>query len=424
MFAALRKVKVFYYIILILQELAKPKIFKTKSLIMNFLNDAFASLSGRVGNILPGVLGALLVLIIGLFLAGIIKRLVRGIMNKTTIDEQLAEKMNMNISIADFIAKMVYYLVVIYTLIMVLDMMGVSGVLEPLQNMLNQFLGFIPNLIAAGIIAFAGYIIANIASEATGFLSNSVESFAAKSGIQSGIDLSKIIKQLVFIFVFLPILIVSLDTLGMEAISGPATEMLGTFLNAIPNILAAAITIGVFFIAGKFITGMLTDLMQNIGVDDFSQKLGVANMVGNSSLSKMIGSAVFFFIVFAGVIAGVDRLGFGGSFGTILNDIFSIAGRVFFGMIILAAGSFAANLAGDTLAKGDSAWMASIAKIAVMAIFLAFGLSTMGIAENIVNMAFGLTLGAAAVAFALAFGLGGREAAGKQLEKFFDNMNK
>ena len=390
---------------------------------MNFLNDAIGSISGRMGNILPGVLGALLVLIIGLFLAGVIKRIVRGIMSKTSIDEQLAEKMNMNVNIADLVAKLVYYIVVIYTLIMVLGMMGLDGVLEPLQNMLNQFLGFIPNLIGAGIIGFAGYIIANIASEATGFVSNSVEGYAAKAGLDSGMDISGIIKKIVFAFVFLPILIVALDTLGMEAISGPATEMLGTFLDAIPKILTAAITIGVFFIAGKFITGMLTDIMQNAGVDDFPQKLGVANMVGNSSLSKMIGSAILFFIVFTGVIAGAESLGFN-SIGTIMNDILGIAGRIFFGMIILAAGSYAANFAGDTLAKGDSAWMASIAKIAVMAIFLAFGLSTMGIADNIVNLAFGLTLGAAAVAFALAFGLGGREAAGKQLERFFDNINK
>ncbi len=391
---------------------------------MNFLNDAFASISGRAGNILPGLIGALLLLIVGFFIAGIIKRVVRGVMAKTTIDEQLAEKMNMNISIGDLVAKLVYYIIVMYTLIMSLDMMGVSGVLEPLQNMLNQFLGFIPNLIAAGIIGFVGYVIANIASEATGFLSSSLEGFAAKSGMESGIDLGGILKKIVFIFVFLPILIVALDTLGMEAISAPATEMLGTFMNAIPNILAAAVTIGVFFIAGKFITGMLTDIMQNVGVDDFSQKLGIGSMVGNSSLSKMIGSAIFFFIVLTGVIAGLDRLGLGESVGTILNDILTIGGRVFFGMIILAAGSFIANMAGDTLAKGDSAWMASIAKMAVMAVFLAFGLSTMGIAENIVNMTFGLTLGAAAVAFALSFGLGGREAAGKQMERFFDNMNK
>jgi len=391
---------------------------------MEFINDAIASLSGKVGNILPGVLGALVVLIIGLFLAGVIKRLVRGMLSKTSIDEQLGEKLNMNFNVANFVAKLVYYLVVIYTLIMVLDMMGVRGVLAPLENMLNQFLGFIPNMIAAGIIAFAGYIIAQVASEATGVVSNSVETFAAKSGVESSINLSKIIKQLVFIFVFLPILIVALDTLSLKAISGPATEMLSTFLNAIPNILAAAITVGVFFIGGKFVTSMLTDLLQNIGVDDMGQKMGIADIVGNNSIAKLIGNTAFFFILFAGVIAGVDRLGFSGSLGTILNDIFAITGKIFFGVIIMAVGSWIANLAGDALAKGESAWMASIAKIAIMGMFLAFALSTMGIAENIVNMAFGLTLGAAAVAFALAFGLGGREAAGKQLERFFDNINR
>lgn len=391
---------------------------------MEFLQNAIASLSGRVGNILPGVLGALVVLIIGLFLAGVMKRLVRGMLGRTTIDERIGEKLSMNFNIADLVAKLVYYLVVIYTLIMVLDMMGVRGVLAPLENMLNQFLGFIPNMIAAGIIAFAGYIIAQIASEATGVVSNSVETFAAKSGVQSSVNLSKIIKQLVFIFVFLPILIVALDTLNLKAISGPATEMLSTFLNSIPNILAAAITIGVFFIGGKFVTGMLTDLLQNIGVDDMGQKMGIADIVGNNSIAKLIGNTAFFFILFAGVIAGIERLGLSGSLGNILNDIFGITGKIFFGVIIMAVGSWIANLAGDALAKGESAWMASIAKIAVMGMFLAFALSTMGIAENIVNMAFGLTLGAAAVAFALAFGLGGREAAGKQLERFFDDINK
>ena len=151
------------------------------------------------------------------------------------------------------------------------------------------------------------------------------------------------------------------------------------------------------------------------------QKLGIANMVGNNSIAKVIGNLAFFFILFTGIIAGVDRLGLG-SVSTILNDILGITGRVAFGGAILMAGFWIANLAHDTLAKSDPS-MATIARIAVLAIFLAFGLSTMGIADNIVNLAFGLTLGAAAVAFALAFGLGGREAAGKQMEKFFDNFN-
>jgi hypothetical protein len=52
------------------------------------------------------------------------------------------------------------------------------------------------------------------------------------------------------------------------------------------------------------------------------------------------------------------------------------------------------------------------------------GLRAMGIADDIVNLAFGLTLGAVAIAVALSFGLGGREAAGKQMEHWLSKFRK
>lgn len=48
----------------------------------------------------------------------------------------------------------------------------------------------------------------------------------------------------------------------------------------------------------------------------------------------------------------------------------------------------------------------------------------MGIADTIVHLAFGLSLGAVAVAVALSFGLGGREAAGKQMEYILSKFRK
>jgi len=48
----------------------------------------------------------------------------------------------------------------------------------------------------------------------------------------------------------------------------------------------------------------------------------------------------------------------------------------------------------------------------------------MGIADSIVNLAFGLTLGAVAVAVALSFGLGGREAAGKLMEHWVSKLRR
>ena len=59
-----------------------------------------------------------------------------------------------------------------------------------------------------------------------------------------------------------------------------------------------------------------------------------------------------------------------------------------------------------------------------MGLVLAMGLKAMGIADSIVNLAFGLTLGAVAVAFALSFGLGGQEAAARLLRKMQDKMDE
>ncbi len=392
---------------------------------MEYIENLFTSLSGQFGNKLPGIVGALVVLLLGFFIAGIIRKLVEKLMGRTSIDEKIGQKMQTSIRIDKFVAKLAYYLIVVYTLIVVLNLLGVDGVLEPLQDMLNKFVGFLPNVIGAGIIAFAGYIISSIGSEATGFLSERLEGFGRKIGLDAGsVDLSKIVKQIVFIIIFIPILIVALDTLNMDAISQPATEMLNTLLNSIPKIIAAVLLLGVFFIVGKYVVTIVSDLLRNLGLDNLATNMGLNRVIGQTSLSGLIGNVALFFIMFMGVIAAADKLELT-QVQTILSNVMHIAGKVFFGLIIMMAGIFLSNLVTDMLSKSEgNGYMIPIAKFAVMGIFLAFALHTMGIAESIVNLAFGLTLGSVAIAFALSFGLGGREAAGKQMDKFFNKFDK
>lgn len=390
---------------------------------MDYFNNLIGSLTAKFGNVLPGVLGALLVLIIGFIVAGIVKRVAKGLLARTKMDEKIGAKLGSAYRLDTFISKLLYYIVIVYTLIIVLDMLGVTNVLDPLKDMVSEFVGFLPNLIAAGIIGFAGYIISSLGSEATGFVSERLEAFGGRIGMDSeGVNISKIVKQVVFILIFIPILIVALDTLNMKSISEPATEMLGSFLNAIPKIIAAGILLAVFYIAGKYIVSILVDLLRNFGLDNFSQQLGVSSVIGGASISKMIGNVVLFFIIFTGLIAAADKLEMG-QVQVILRDVFDIAGRVFFGLIILVGGVFISNVAVKALSDSpNNAWLIPIIRFAILGIFLAFALHTMGIAESIVNLAFGLTLGAIAVAFALSFGLGGREAAGKQMDHFFTKM--
>jgi len=392
---------------------------------MEILENLMSALSTRFGNVLPAIIGAVLVILIGFFIARLVRKLVENLLKKTSIDEKIAQKLHSPVRIDTFVAKLAYYLVVIYALIIALNLLGVDGVTAPLEAMLAKFMEFLPNIIGAGVIGFVGYMIASIVSEMTGFLSESLESFGEKMGFDAGsISLSKILKQIVFVIIFIPILIIALDTLKMESISRPASEMLASLLDAIPMIIAAVILLAVFYVVGKFIVNFLTELLKSLGVDDMVKNMGLESIFGDTKFSSLIGSIVFFFIMFTGVIAAANKLNIG-QVEVILTNVMGIAGKVFFGMIILMAGVFISNLAVKALsASGKNNHMIPLVRFAVIGIFLSFALHTMGIAASIVNLAFGLTLGAIAVAFALSFGLGGREAAGKEMERFFENLRK
>ncbi|MBE7685954.1 hypothetical protein F7647_07745 [Tenacibaculum piscium] len=71
----------------------------------------------------------------------------------------------------------------------------------------------------------------------------------------------------------------------------------------------------------------------------------------------------------------------------------------------------------------DNKFVGSIVRVAILAVFLAIGLGKMGIADDIINLAFGITLGAVALTVVLSFGLGGREAGGKQMEKILNKFS-
>jgi hypothetical protein len=95
---------------------------------------------------------------------------------------------------------------------------------------------------------------------------------------------------------------------------------------------------------------------------------------------------------------------------------------VIFGTLIIVVGIFLgriiANLVGS--GTGEGGYAQTIVRYAIIALFTAIGLTFMGLADQIVMLAFGLILGSAAIACALAFGLGGRDAAARVLDRWTD----
>ncbi|WP_088322738.1 mechanosensitive ion channel [Polaribacter tangerinus] len=384
---------------------------------MNQIIETYNQLTGSFG----GPLSAILIIVIGWFIAGLLKRITKKIISKTGIDKSLnSEKVNFG----TLIAKLIYYIVMIFVFMLALDKLGMTSVLEPIKQLLNKFTSFIPNIVGAGLVAYIGYMLATIGAELVALSGGTIKKFTPKLRLPENINVVDILKKVVFIFIFIPLLISALNILNIDSVSEPASNMLESFFNAIPKVLVATIILIVFLVGGRFLSELLKDLLDSLNLNEVLNKAGLTSLTGKTNIERLIANLVYAFIIVFGLITAIDKLEFT-KLSEIMFTVVEMGGNIIFGLVILAIGNWIATVASKNFLKSDNnPFVGNIIKIAILAIFLAIGLSRMGIAEDIINLAFGITLGAIALTVVLAFGLGGREAAGKQMSKILDKFNQ
>lgn len=386
------------------------------------MNDFFTSILAFMekGGPIFNMIAVILILIIGRWIAKLISRIIQKAIQSSKVDEHLKVK---GFSISAFIAKLVYFLLMIMVLMSALEILGVREVLDPLKAMTLKFFNYIPNIIIAGLIGYIGYFLAKIISEAVNLIGDSLLNIVPKLNLPEKINIVEVAKKVVFIFIFIPILIIAINTLDIEAITKPSTAMLNKFSLAIPNILAAIIILLVAVVLGKLVTSLLKGLLDSLKLNNIVDKLELDKIIGKVKLSALISNIAYFLIVYFAIIEAANQLGFD-NIVVILTDLLYLIGKIAFGLLILIIGNFVANITVNLYNKSENSnkFVGAILRGSVIIIFLTMGLYAMGIAESIVELAFTLGMGAIAIAFALAFGLGGRDAAGEELKGFFKKL--
>jgi hypothetical protein len=143
-------------------------------------------------------------------------------------------------------------------------------------------------------------------------------------------------------------------------------------------------------------------------------------------IEKWVGRGFFFLIMLFATIEAVDILGFAVLSGLIAQFLV-FAGHVLLGLFIFAVGLYLANLAARTVKASSAAQaplLAVAARVSILVLAGAMALRQMGLANEIITLAFGLLLGAIAVAVAIAFGIGGRDLAAEVLSGWRQEMEK
>ncbi|MBC8366487.1 mechanosensitive ion channel [bacterium] len=393
-----------------------------------------APISGLLSQLLeflPQMLGAAVLVFAAWALASILRMLVSRVLQSGRLGERLRIQADIespdHFELHRILGEVVYWFIFLLFLPAILSTLSLGGLLMPVQAMLDQFLGFLPNLFAAAVILLVGWFVARILKQiVTHFLiAIRIDSLGEKAGMESVLkksSLSKIVGIIVYVLVLIPVIVSAMNALQLSTITAPASAMLTTLLGAIPAIFTALLVLLVSYFIAKVLSGLVVSILQSTRFDSVFVHLRLTKTppTGGSTPSTVLGRLILVTVMLFAVAEAFRLLGF-----SVMTDlswmILVIGGRVLFGLLIAAGGIFIANIASDVVRASGSAkshLLAMVSRIAILVLVGALALQQIGLSGEIINLTFGLTLGAVAVALAIAFGFGGREAAARQIEQW------
>ena len=363
-------------------------------------------------------------------------------------------------SLSETIGNALYWFIFLLFLPSILSTLGLEGTLVPVQELLNDILSILPNILAAIVIAAAGWLVAQVVRRiVTNLLAaagidriGSRFGFSTRPGNQS---LSWLIGTIVFVLILIPTAIAALQALRIEAISEPAIAMLNEILNILPELFAAGVILALAYVAGHFIAELITNILTGAGFNRIFQWLGFPTRPSTATApppptaaepgmpgappprptttptpsktpSEIVGIIAWVGIMLFATLAAVNIINIV-ALTALVSGIILIAGQILAGLIIFAVGLYLANLAFRVILSAGSRQsriLAQTARIAIIILVSAMALQQMGIASDIVNLAFGLLFGAIAVAIALAFGLGSRDIAAEQVREWLNSFKR
>lgn len=383
----------------------------------------------------PNIIAAAGLLLLAWVLATSLRFITTKTLGMTKLDDTMTEQVGLSQEgqppMSETLATIVYWFVFLLFIPLVLNALQMEGLLGPVQGMIDEILGALPNILQAAIIFLIGWFIARIIRRiVTSFLTAiGADSLGERVGLGAAVGgqtLSNIIGTVVYSIIIIVVLISALEALQIEAVSAPATNMLNTLLEAIPAIFGAMIILGITYFIAQLVSSLVTNLLTTVGFNKILSLIGIGSEPGEGQRtpSEVIGYLVLVGLMLFATIEAAELLGFG-IVADLVASFLTFAVQILLGIIVLGIGLYLANLAANVVkntAGPQANFLSQVTRFAIIILTTAMGLRQMGIAEDIVNTAFTLLLGAIAVAVALAFGLGSREIAGREVESMLNRV--
>ncbi len=394
------------------------------------------TLLNQVFSYAPRLLAAALLLALAWAAASIARALVHRFLKAIQVDQRLGQHTGDEEAppaLAEGFSQAVYWVVWVLFLPLVLTALQLHGLLGPVQGMIDRALSYLPHIVAAAVILAAGWLGGRMVQRLVVRLVAAIGLDRFMDDIGAAQVLGKqrpsdLLGLLAYAAIFVIALIAALNALALEAITAPASDMLALVLQAIPAVLGAALLLVIAYAVARIVSRLLASVLAGAGFNRIMAYLGLSRepAEGERTPADIAGYLLLVVVMLFAVVEAAGLLGFN-VLAQLVAQLIVFVWQVVLGLIILGLGLYLARVAHDVIrasAVVQAQLMARLARVAIIVLAGAMALRQMGLANEIIILAFGLLLGALAVAAAIAFGLGGRDLAARELDRWADNMRK
>ncbi|WP_052890146.1 mechanosensitive ion channel family protein [Thermogemmatispora carboxidivorans] len=202
---------------------------------------------------------------------------------------------------------------------------------------------------------------------------------------------------------------------------------LNLVLTFIPKFLGFLVILLIGWLIASVLRRTVVFVLRRIGFERLGARIGLARLEQNTGMRfdvvAILGTIVYWFIFLIFLVPAVDALGLS-TVSNILNELIAYIPNVFVAVLVLFLGLLAASVVADivrgltaTTRVGNPALFASVARYALIGFAGLIALEQLQIAPSLLNILFTAVVGGTALAFGLAFGLGGQEAARRLLNR-------
>lgn len=198
------------------------------------------------------------------------------------------------------------------------------------------------------------------------------------------------------------------------------------FVLFVPRLVAAAIIFAGGFFVALLIRRAIQRLLASLGADRVSLRIGASEMLRQADMptAEVLIAKIVFWLVWIGfIVSAVDTLQFG-PFQGLVVEFFRFVPRFLVALLVLAIGFLVGNflwratlLASVNAGLPGARLLSGALRMLVIAIGVVMALEQLGLATAVVLTAFAITFGALMLGLAIAFGLGGQDAAKQLLEQ-------